>query len=262
MIREARMQRGWTQADLAEQIGCSTPAVAGWESGRRLRVDPVYALAMSRVMPELNYMDLVRKSQRQSERPGKRKLDHVRESLVPLPRGLLTAVRGIFTRDQSGKTVDTVMERFFASADEWVDAEGCAHLIEYFRAAIDREERRDAPRQEVLEFLREELESELLAPSEDAVIVDLLRQQKYGIVRDRLREQVRTIYKEQLPKCRWILAHTLLAGDDCDCAFAHLRRASGDFSPRVRELLETVRGTTNQTDAPASVPNEELADQK
>lgn len=242
IIREARMQRGWTQAELAAQIGCSTPAVAGWESGRRLRVDPVYALSMSRVMPELNYMDLVQKSKRSSERPKKRKLDLVRESQVPLPRGLLTTVRSGFTRDQDRTKTDDALRMFFDGAPVWVDEVGCAHLADYFEETIRREEMRDPPRPDVIAFLREEYAAKIATLSPDEETMELLNQGEFEQVCARLREQVRHIYQDLLPKYRWILAHALLASGDCDCAFAHLRRASGSFTPRVRTLLDSMRG--------------------
>jgi len=240
-IRRARMSRGWTQAELAHQIGCSTPAVAGWESGRRLRVDPVYALELSKVMPELNYMELVQKSERECEPPEKPKLDHLRESLVTLPRGLLTSARASLNRCRQGRAPEELLQCIDTDAPSWVQETRNGHLRSYLLRALEREGASANPRGEVLEFLEAEIASAPDAVDDCQAAIGDLRQGDFAAARSGLLERIEQIYGHELPRLRWLLAYALLGIGDLDGALANLRRASGDYAPRVRALLERLR---------------------
>lgn len=57
-IKTARKAKGWTQAQLADQMKVSRGAVAQWEMAKGTRPDPANAMVLTTLLPGLSFADI------------------------------------------------------------------------------------------------------------------------------------------------------------------------------------------------------------
>jgi len=57
-IKSARIARGWTQQQLAQELGVSRGAVAQWEMKEGTRPDPRHAVSLTKLLASLTLADI------------------------------------------------------------------------------------------------------------------------------------------------------------------------------------------------------------
>lgn len=233
-LRDAREARGWTQAELATRAGCSTTALAGWESGRRARVDSAYALKLVQLLPELNYVDLVTRPEGPAPSPQSpeaknrtRQKDGPRRR--PSKRTVAKALEA-FEGDEGPKKMRRELSRLMQDAAEW--AEPSPRVV---RSSLATDGRAPAAAHPF--------------PPEANAILGLIGNGRFADAREQLQEELDQIYAWRIPLYRWILAQVCLAQGDSNAALSELQHTGGEFESRVLEWLARVR---QEKEAPGS----------
>jgi len=220
-------------------IGCSAASLAGWESGRRARVDSAYALKLVRVMPELNYVDLVTRPEGPAPKPPEGELargegardrgDGPRQ--LPPKLAVAKAVRAFDDERGRGYARQRIAELLHEAA-EWADP-GAKRVLRSTGQAESRgtgEPRRFA-----------------LGPEAERIL-GLLGKGKLDDAREKLEQGLDELYEWRIPLYRWMLAHVLLAQGDSQSASKELRRIGGEFEGSVRELIAEARRRASELD--------------